>query len=199
MSNEMQDKHEQELHTSEEHDSVDEVAVPVTDGYELPENYSQLKKDAHRQADWKRRLQAARELGQYSQPPVIDLLQHLLQHDLVTAVREEAYTQLRELGVEVERPEPQSGELFNHMTKTLIRIKKSLPADHTYEDFKGKLNRMREDIYDTYEGVKGDEFDNWLRGRWEALDLTVNPKRDRPKSNPRTGGKDTASKRQQRK
>lgn len=190
---------EQQLHTSPEHDSMDEVAVPVTGGYALPENYSQLKKDAHRQADWKRRLQAARELGQYSQPPVIDLLQHMLQQDPVTAVREEAYTQLRELGVEVEMPERPSTELFNHMTKTLIRIKKSLPADHTYEDFKGKFSRMRADIYDAYEGEKGDEFDNWLRGRWESLDLTVNPKRDRPKSAPRAGGKAAAPKRQKRK
>ncbi len=184
----MHDQNEQEqLNTSAELESTEEIAVPVKDGYELPENYSQLKKDAHRQADWKRRMEAARELGQYSQPPIIDLLLHLLHNDPVTAVREEAYKQLRELGVEAELPERQQNELFNHMTKTLIRIKKSLPADHSYEDFKGKLSRMRADIYDAYEGEKGDQFDEWLRGRWEALDLTINPKRDRPKSNTRTG------------
>lgn len=153
--------------------------------YELPENYSQLKKDAHRQSDWQRRQQAARELGQYNQPPVIDLLQHLLHNDPVTAVRQEAYEQLRQLGQDVELPERQGGELFNHMTKTLIRIKKSLPADHSYEDFKDKLNKMRADIYNAYEGEKGDEFDNWLRGRWESLDLTINPKKDKPKANTR--------------
>ncbi|WP_322906711.1 HEAT repeat domain-containing protein [Paenibacillus campi] len=198
MSNEIPNEHEQQhLHTAPADDDTEEVAVPVTDGYELPDNYSQLKKDAHRQADWKRRLEAARALGQYAQPPIIDLLQHLLHNDPVTAVREEAHKQLRELGVAAELPERSNSELFNHMTKTLIRIKKSLPADHTYDDFKGKFSRMRADIYDAYEGEKGDGFDEWLRGRWEALDLTINPKRDRPK--PNSGGNSASAKRQARK
>ncbi|WP_017811739.1 MULTISPECIES: HEAT repeat domain-containing protein [Paenibacillus] len=153
--------------------------------YELPENYNELKKAAHRTADWQQRLHAAQELGQYDLPPVIDLLQHLMNHDPVTAVRVEAHKQLRGLGQDVQLPERHNTELFNHMTKTLIRIKKSLPREHTYEDFKDKLNKMRADIYNAYEGEKGEEFDSWLRGRWESLDLTRNPKKT-PKTNTRT-------------
>ena len=49
-----------------------------------------------------------------------------------------------------------------------MRIKKSLPKDHTYEDFKVKLEKMRIDIYNTYEGEKGEAFDSWLKDMWET-------------------------------
>ena len=57
---------------------------------------------------------------------------------------------------------------FKDLRKVFLRIKKSLPKDHTYEDFKVKLEKMRSDIYNTYEGEKGAAFDAWLKEMWET-------------------------------
>lgn len=51
----------------------------------------------------------------------------------------------------------------------MLRIKKSLPEGHTYEEFKEKLKKMRIDVYDTYEGDKGADFDKWLENTWASL------------------------------
>jgi hypothetical protein len=51
----------------------------------------------------------------------------------------------------------------------LLRIKKSLPQGHTFEEFKEKLKKMRLDVYDTYEGEKGAGFDKWLENTWASL------------------------------
>ena len=40
---------------------------------------------------------------------------------------------------------------------------------HTFEEFLTKLKRMRIDVYDTYEGDKGDEFKTWLENEWSNL------------------------------
>jgi hypothetical protein len=72
------------------------------------------------------------------------------------------------MGEEVEAPVRNKFELIKGTKKTFIRIKKSLPKDHGYEDFKEKLKKMRLDIYDAYEGEKGADFDKWLESEWEA-------------------------------
>ena len=138
--------------------------------FELPENYEELKKAAHRTSDWQERLNAVNELGQYNHQPIIDLLTHMMNNDPVYAVQDAAYKQLRGLGQDVQQPSKAKPELFKGLTKTLIRIKKSLPKDHSFEDFKVKLQKMRADIYNTYEGEKGEEFDNWLKAKWESYD-----------------------------
>lgn len=94
----------------------------------------------------------------------------MMNNDPVYAVQDAAYKQLRGLGQDVQQPSKAKPELFKGLTKTLIRIKKSLPKDHSFEDFKVKLQKMRADIYNTYEGEKGEEFDNWLKAKWESYD-----------------------------
>lgn len=136
---------------------------------ELPENYEQLKKAAGRSADWKARLEAVEELGKTPHKQVIDILKRLVEQDLVYAVQEAAYQKLVAFGEEVEAPSKDKPELFKGLTKTLLRIKKSLPRDHAYGDFKEKLQKMRIDIYDAYEGDKGAEFDAWLESKWQSL------------------------------
>ncbi|MNW00954.1 hypothetical protein D3C71_1965170 [compost metagenome] len=55
------------------------------------------------------------------------------------------------------------------ITKILVRIKKSLPEGHSVEEFKEKLKKMRVDVYDTYEGEMGDDFDQWIETTWSSL------------------------------
>ena len=62
------------------------------------------------------------------------------------------------------------GDLIKDVTKILLRIKKSLPEGHSYEEFKEKLKKMRLDVYDTYEGDKGPDFDQWLENMWVSVD-----------------------------
>ncbi|GAB6927923.1 hypothetical protein JCM10914A_19060 [Paenibacillus sp. JCM 10914] len=136
---------------------------------DLPENYAELKSAANRNANWRERLQAVEALGKWNHPRSIDILKHRLHADTVYGVQEAAYHQLRSLGEDVSLPERHKGELIKDTSKVLLRVKKSLPRDHTYEDFKEKLKKMRIDIYDTYEGDKGAEFDSWLEQIWTSF------------------------------
>jgi queuine/archaeosine tRNA-ribosyltransferase len=135
---------------------------------ELPENFEELKKAVNRTASWRDRLNAVNELGQWDTAPTIKLLQHVMDGDSVFQVREAAYRKLKQLGENVQMPAKSKGELFKGLNKILLRIKKSLPEGHTFEEFKEKLQKTRSDIYDTYEGDKGTEFDSWLQAIWET-------------------------------
>jgi hypothetical protein len=140
-----------------------------TKGIELPANYEELKKSANRKSNWRERLDAIEELGQSKNKQVIDILTHIMNSDSVYKVQEAAYRQLKRLGEDVQLPPRKKGELVKGLNKVLVRIKKSLPENHSYTEFKEKLQKMRMDIYDTYEGEKGADFDNWLENTWSAL------------------------------
>jgi hypothetical protein len=136
---------------------------------ELPANYEQLKTSANRMSNWRERLDAVEELGQYQSEQTIDVLKHRLKSDPVYKIQETAYQKLRELGESVQLPPRKKGELIKGTTKILVRVKKSLPEGHSYEEFKEKLKKMRLDVYDTYEGDKGAQFDEWLESTWASL------------------------------
>ncbi|MEK4509092.1 MULTISPECIES: HEAT repeat domain-containing protein [Paenibacillus] len=138
---------------------------------EVPVTYEDLKKSANRNANWRERLEAVEELGQsqWNNQQTIDLLTRIMANDSVYRVQEAAYHNLKRFGQPVQLPAKNKGELIKGLTKILVRIKKSLPEGHTYEEFKEKLKKMRIDIYDTYEGNKGDEFDKWLEATWTSL------------------------------
>ncbi|WP_058304566.1 HEAT repeat domain-containing protein [Gorillibacterium timonense] len=135
----------------------------------LPENFDKLKAAANRTSSWRDRLAAVEELGKHKSPQSLSALTYRMNHDLVYTVQEAAYNCLKEWGEKVEPPTRQKGDLIKGLMKTLVRIKKSLPEGHSYEDFKEKLKKMRLDLYDAYEGDKGAEFDNWLESTWKAL------------------------------
>ncbi|MEK5467914.1 HEAT repeat domain-containing protein [Paenibacillus sp. FSL P2-0089] len=135
---------------------------------ELPENYDELKRAAGRSADWRARLEAVEELGRYKHKQIIDILNRLMISDPVYTVQEAAYNKLVAFGEEVKVPSKNKAELFKGVSKIILRIKKSLPKDHSYEEFKEKLKKMRVDIYDAYEGEKGADFDQWLEKMWAS-------------------------------
>jgi HEAT repeat protein len=135
---------------------------------ELPENYEELKKAAGRSADWRARLAAVEELGGYKHKQVIDILNRLMVSDPVYTVQEAAYQKLAAFGEDVKVPSKNKAELFRGISKIVLRIKKSLPRDHSYEEFKEKLKKMRIDVYDAYEGEKGEDFDKWLEKQWQS-------------------------------
>ncbi|MFJ7825333.1 hypothetical protein SAMN05518871_101170 [Psychrobacillus sp. OK028] len=136
---------------------------------ELPENYEELKKAANRTASWKARYDAVVELGKYNHNQVKDILRTRLATDPVYKVQEAAFQNLLDFGEEAQLPKRKKFELVKGANKVFVRVKKSLPADHTFEEFLTKLKRMRIDVYDTYEGDKGDEFESWLKNEWSNL------------------------------
>lgn len=136
---------------------------------ELPSNFEELKKAAFRTANWRDRINAVDELGRWESQQTIDILTRVLVDDGVYSVREAAYNNLKSLGEDIPRPTRKLGELFRDIKKILLRIKKSLPEDHTIEEFKEKLKKMRSDVYDTYEGEKCAEFDQWIERMWASL------------------------------
>ncbi|UVI31033.1 HEAT repeat domain-containing protein [Paenibacillus spongiae] len=138
---------------------------------DLPSNYEALKKSANRASNWRERLEAVEELGQWNSKQTIDVLMHRMVNDTVYSVQEAAYRKLQELGEEVQEPARRKGELIKGATKIMVRVKKSLPPDHTFEAFKEKLQKMRLDVYDAYEGDKGDDFDRWLETTWASLSV----------------------------
>ncbi len=135
----------------------------------LPENYEELKKQANRTSNWRDRLDAVEELGQWKNEQVIDILTRIMNNDAVYKVQEAAFRNLKKFGEEVQLPPRKKGDLIKGVTKILLRIKKSLPEGHSYKEFKEKLKKMRLDVYDTYEGDKGADFDKWLEDMWISV------------------------------
>lgn len=129
---------------------------------------NELKKMVNRTADWQARLEAVHALGDMKSDEAMNVLHYVAKADLVTSVREAATRFLQESGQQAEPFEQPIGGLFKDLRKVFVRIKKSLPKDHSYEDFKAKLEKMRLDIYNTYEGEKGAAFDAWLQEMWET-------------------------------
>jgi hypothetical protein len=135
---------------------------------ELPVNFEQLKTSANRTSNWRERLDAVKELGQWKSKQTIDVLTHRLNNDTVYQVQEAAFRVLREFGEDIQLPPRRKGELIKGVNKILVRVKKSLPEGHSFEEFKEKLKKMRIDVYDTYEGEKGADFDKWLENAWAS-------------------------------
>ncbi|WP_100372973.1 HEAT repeat domain-containing protein [Bacillus sp. FJAT-45037] len=136
---------------------------------DLPTNFNELKKSVNRTANWRERFDAVEELGKYKSRETIELLKHSMTGDSVYKIQEAAYRQLKSIGEDVTMPERQIGEPVKGAKKIFIRVKKSLPKDHSYQEFKVKLKKMRIDVYDTYEGDKGTDFDQWLEETWSSL------------------------------
>lgn len=136
---------------------------------ELPPNYEQLKISANRTSNWRERLAAVEELGQWNSKQTIDVLTHRMNNDAVYTIQEAAFHKLKQFGEDVQLPPRKKGELIKGVAKILVRVKKSLPEGHSFEEFKEKLKKMRLDVYDTYEGDKGAEFDQWLENTWASL------------------------------
>jgi hypothetical protein len=136
---------------------------------EVPSNYEQLKASANRTSNWRVRLDAVEELGLWKNEKTIDVLMHRMNNDTVYKVQEAAFHKLKEFGEDIQLPPRKKGDLIKGTTKILVRIKKSLPEGHSFEEFKEKLKKMRLDVYDTYEGDKGADFDKWLENEWASL------------------------------
>ena len=135
----------------------------------LPDQYDTLKKQANYTSSWRERLEAVTTLSAFPHEKVIDLLKNRMQHDTVYTVQLAAYEALMAFGEDVEKPFPARFDIIKNTDKIFLRVKKSLPKDHTVEDFADKLKRMRLDVYDAYEGEKGTDFMNWLEERWSKL------------------------------
>lgn len=135
----------------------------------LPEQYEALKKQANYTSSWRERLDAVKTLSDYKHDKVIDLLNNRMQHDTVYQVQLAAYEALAAFGEDVEKPSPPRFDIIKNTDKIFLRVKKSLPKDHTVADFADKLKRMRVDVFDAYEGDKGVEFMSWLEERWSKL------------------------------
>ena len=136
---------------------------------ELPENYDALKKQANYTSSWQDRLDAVKQLSTTKHEKVIDLLKNRMNNDTVYKVQTAAYDALIALGEDVEKPVPARFDIIKGTDKIFLRVKKSLPKDHTVADFADKLKRMRLDVYDAYEGDKGVQFMTWLEERWTKL------------------------------
>ena len=135
----------------------------------LPEEYEALKKQANYTSSWRERLAAVETLSAYKHGTTIDLLKNRMQHDTVYKVQIAAYEALVAFGETLEKPSPARFDIFKNTDKIFLRVKKSLPKDHTIEDFADKLKRMRIDVYDANEGNQGEEFMSWLEERWAKL------------------------------
>lgn len=132
-------------------------------------DYEAVIKSANRSANWRERLAAVEALGGWDTKQATDALMRIMTGDSVYTVQEAAFNKLREMGEDVQLPPRKKGELIKGTAKILVRIKKSLPQGHSFEDFKVKLQKMRSDVYDTYEGDKGADFDQWLQETWASL------------------------------
>lgn len=89
--------------------------------------------------------------------------------DKVYNVQRAAFLALQGFGEKVKLPKKKKGHLVPKINEKLAVIKKSLPSDHDYADFKSEFLRRRPIEYDAYEGDKGAQFDKWLENVWKSL------------------------------
>lgn len=136
---------------------------------EVPANFEELKKSANRSSNWRERLDAVEQLGQWNDQQSINILTRIMTSDSVYPIQEMAYRKLKAFGEDVQLPPRKKGDLVKGAGKVFVRIKKSLPEGHTFEEFKEKLQKTRTDVYDTYEGDKEADFDKWLETTWASL------------------------------
>lgn len=139
---------------------------------ELPPHFKELKKSANRTSNWRERLDTVEELGQWKNEQTIKLLTRMMMTDTVYKVQEAAFRQLKKLGEDVQLPPKKKSDAIKDVMKILLRIKKSLPEDHTFREFEEKFKKMRLDVYDTYEGEMGADFNKWLENTWASLPLS---------------------------
>ncbi|WP_308637928.1 HEAT repeat domain-containing protein [Paenibacillus silvisoli] len=149
--------------------AIDHTDEAVVDSPAAEPSLEELKKAAGRSANWRERLRAVEELGKRGGDEAVALLSGIVKHDAVHQVQKAAYRMLQELAVDAQQPVRKTGELVKGLNKILVRIKKSLPEGHTFAEFKEKLQKMRSDVYDIYEGDKEAEFDEWLERTWASL------------------------------
>ncbi|WP_238351914.1 HEAT repeat domain-containing protein [Brevibacillus brevis] len=79
---------------------------------ELPSNYEQLKISASRASNWRERLDAVEELGQWKNKQTIALLTNRMKNDAVYKVQEAAFRKLKEFGEDIQLPPRKKGSDF---------------------------------------------------------------------------------------
>lgn len=134
-----------------------------------PSNYEALKNDASNRTSWRTRLDAVNELSKWKCSESIDILWRRMISDDVYKVQNAAFLGLQAFGEKVKLPEKKKGNLIKDINKYLESIKNSLPAGHTYDDFKEAFKKKRPVEFDTYEGDKENRFDSWLSNLWKSL------------------------------
>ncbi|WP_392454823.1 HEAT repeat domain-containing protein [Chryseomicrobium aureum] len=135
----------------------------------IPENIDELKRNAKRQDDWRTRLNAVEELGNWKCRQSIDILWDRMMRDKVYKVQHAAFIKLQSFDEKVKLPKKKKGNLIKDIDKKLSPVKNALPENHTFDDFKAALRQKKPEIYDTYEGDKENKFEQWLKNKWQSL------------------------------
>ncbi|MGW6675577.1 HEAT repeat domain-containing protein [Bacillus altitudinis] len=134
-----------------------------------PTNYQELKKKANSKCDWRERLAAVEELGNWNCRESKDILRRRMISDKVFKVQETAFRKLQALEEDVRLPRKKKGNLIKNIQQTLSKVKSSLPPEHSYDDFKNKFKDSYPEHFDTYEGDKGSRFEQWLQTQWSNV------------------------------
>ncbi|WP_353893746.1 HEAT repeat domain-containing protein [Proteinivorax hydrogeniformans] len=131
-----------------------------------PDNYEKLKRMANNKVSWRNRLEAVEELGKWKCRQSVDVLFRRMMSDKVFKVQNAAFLKLQAFGENVKLPKKKKGNLVKNINKKLGTIKRSLPEEHSYEEFKQEFKQKRSVEFDIYEGDKEERFDKWLRNVW---------------------------------
>lgn len=140
----------------------------------VPKNIEELKKKAGNKANWRERLKAVQELGQYNCQQSRDILTNLAIHDNVFTVKEAAFRAAQAMGVtkngkQLYLGKKPKGNLVKGISKKLVHVRDFLPEEYTLDDFKAEFERQYPVEYDVYEGDKQKRFDKWLENVTSSL------------------------------
>lgn len=134
---------------------------------ETPANINDLVKMAGDKTNWRRRLEAVQELKKWDCQQSRDVLTRLALHDLVFKVKEEALRATQPFGI-VKNGKPlklnkkPKGHLIKDINKKLYRVSDILGEEFGIEEFKEKFKQLYPEVYDVYEGDKGNKLDKWI-------------------------------------
>jgi len=147
-------------------------------------NIEELKKMVNDEGNWRKRLEAVKELEKMNCQPSKDILLRLAvtKHEKVWKVKSAAVhaCQVRELthkGKPVFLGKKPEGNLVKDIMKKLGVVRNQFDDDSpSLEEFKKKFLEMYPIPYDIYEGDKGERFDKWLSNIIPSLPKKKNGK-----------------------
>ena len=136
---------------------------------ESPENIKELKRLSKEKSNYKNRLVAVEELGNFKCQQSKDILWNLMMNDKVYIVQETAFRKLQSFGENVKLPKKKKGNLIKGIDKKLAKVRDSISSEFSLNIFKPKFKELFPEEFDVYSYEKGEKFDDWVSNILSSL------------------------------
>lgn len=133
------------------------------------ENIEALKKQASDRTNYKNRLEAVKELGNFKCQQSKDILWRLMINDKVYAVQELSFRKLQAFGEDVKLPRKQKGLLVKDINKKLGKVLGLMDGEYSETEFNQKFKELYPEDFDIYTFEKSAGFNQWVQNVLSSL------------------------------